>query len=324
MLRENRNLRIVGVVSDGLEAVLKAEELQPDLILLDIGLPKVTGIEAARQIRKVAPKSKILFVSEALDRDVAHSALSEGGHGCVLKSDAYNELLAAVEEVMQGKQFVSRRLWSLAVSDNVASQGAGQFSSEEATKSRTAPLVVKREVSRCHEVQFYSDEPSFLDGFTRFISAALKAGNAALFVGSTAHRYILYEKLHKESAETRAAIRVGKYVALDAVELLSNFMVNDMPNSTRFLKATDDLIVAASKWKNDERLRVAICGECAPILWAEGKADAAIRLEELWDEIAGTYDVDVLCGYLRKSIHCEEDDYTFRRICEEHSAVHSL
>jgi CheY-like chemotaxis protein len=314
-------LRIVGVVSDGPEAVLKAEELQPDLILLDIGLPKVTGIEAARQIRKVAPKSKILFVSQGLDRDVAHAALSEGGHGYVLKSDAYNELLAAVEAVMQGKKFVSRKLESPAVTDDVDSQAAGQFSREEAVTSPAAPPLVRREVSRCHEIQFYSDEPSLLDGFTRFISVALKAGNAAVFVGTTAHRYTLYEKLHTESADTRAAIRVGKYVALDALEFLSNFMVNDMPEPSRFSRVATDLIVAASKWKNGERLRVAICGECAPILWAEEKADAAIRLEELWNKIAETYDIDILCGYLRKSFAYDED--TLRRICDEHSDLHS-
>jgi hypothetical protein len=310
-------------VSDGLEAVLKAEELQPDLILLDIGLPKLTGIEAARQIRKVAPKSKILFVSQALDKDMAHAALSEGGHGCVLKSDAYNELLAAVEEVMQGKQFVSRRLGSPAVSDDVDSQTAGQLSREEAITSSAAPSLGRGEVSRCHEIEFYSDESSFLNGFTRFISAALKAGNAAVFVGTKAHRYALYEKLHTKSADIRAAIRVGKYVALDAVELLSNFMVNDMPNPSRFLKVVDDLIVATSTWKNDEHLRVAICGECAPILWAEGKADAAIRLEELWDEAARAHDVEVLCGYSLETLRCDEDSYTLRRICEEHSTVHS-
>jgi two-component system, NarL family, nitrate/nitrite response regulator NarL len=101
-------LRIVGVASDGLEAIQKAGELQPDLILLDIGLPKVTGIEAARRIRNVA-KSKILFLSQESDLDVAQAALSEGGHGYVVKSDADDELFAAVETVMQGKKFVSRR-----------------------------------------------------------------------------------------------------------------------------------------------------------------------------------------------------------------------
>ena len=109
-LRENHNLRVVGVASDGLEAVLKAEELQPDLILLDIGLPTINGIEAARRIRRVAPKSKILFLSEELDLEVARAALTEGAQGYVVKSDANNELFPAVEAVMQGKKFVSRRL----------------------------------------------------------------------------------------------------------------------------------------------------------------------------------------------------------------------
>jgi DNA-binding NarL/FixJ family response regulator len=108
-LRQNQNMRIVGVVSDGLEAVLKATEMQPDLILLDVGLPKLNGIDAARQIREVAPKCKILFLSQEIDVDVAHVALTYG-HGYVLKSDANNELFAAIEVVMQGEKFVSLRL----------------------------------------------------------------------------------------------------------------------------------------------------------------------------------------------------------------------
>ena len=85
-------MRIVGVVSDGLEAVLKAQELQPDVTLLDVGLPKINGIEADRRIRKVAPNSKILFLSQGLDLDEVRVALGEGGHGYIVKSDADNEL----------------------------------------------------------------------------------------------------------------------------------------------------------------------------------------------------------------------------------------
>jgi DNA-binding NarL/FixJ family response regulator len=119
-LSENHEMRIVGVVSDGPEAVLKAAELQPDLILLDVGLPKMNGIEAARRIRKVAPKSKILFLTQELDVDVARVALSEG-HGYVVKSDADNELITAVEAVLQGKKFVSLQLSSQAFADHVDS-----------------------------------------------------------------------------------------------------------------------------------------------------------------------------------------------------------
>jgi DNA-binding NarL/FixJ family response regulator len=97
-------------VSDGLDAVQKAEELQPDLILLDIGLPSLNGIEAARRIRIVAPNSKILFLTENYDPDIAAEALRTGARGYVVKTDAERELLTAVEAVMAGKRFVSQRL----------------------------------------------------------------------------------------------------------------------------------------------------------------------------------------------------------------------
>ena len=316
-------MRIVGVASDGLEAIQKAGELQPDLILLDIGLPKVTGMVAARRIRNIAPKSKILFLSQVFDLDVAQAALSEGGHGYVVKSDADYELFAAVEAVMQGMKFVSRRLASPAFADYVDSQATVQLRGGETVASSVVPPLAKREVGRCHNVQFYSDDSLLIDGFILFLWAALKTGNPAVFIGTASHRKTLLERLHAESPDIRTAIRQGKYVALDAVEFLSNFMVNDMPDPGWFLKVVGDLIVAARKGANGEHLRVAACGESASMLWAQGKADAAIRLEELWNEIAKTYEVDILCGYPLESLRREEDSYTFRRICEEHSAVHS-
>jgi DNA-binding NarL/FixJ family response regulator len=322
-LRENHKLRIVGVVSDGLEAIQKAGELQPDLILLDIGLPKVNGIVAAQRIRNIAPNSKILFLSQTLDLDVAHTALSEGAHGFVVKSDANNELFAAVEGVMQGKKYVSRRLASLTFSGDVDSSGIGLLR-EAADRSVASPLLVKREVGRCHEVLFCSDDSVLLDGFTRFLDAALNAGNAAVFIGTASHRITLLERLHAESPHTRAAIREGAYVGLNAAEFLSNFMVSGMPDTGWFLKVVDDLIVSTRKGEKGEHSRIAACGECAHMLWAQGKADAAIRLEELWNQISNTYNVDILCEYSLESLRCEEDSYTFRRICEEHSAVHSL
>lgn len=107
LVQTNPEWQIVCEVLDGLEAIEKAEELQPDLILLDISLPKLSGIEAAPSIRKVSPGSKILFLSENRDPDIAAAALSAGGHGYVVKSDSEDELLAAVEAVLHGNRFVS-------------------------------------------------------------------------------------------------------------------------------------------------------------------------------------------------------------------------
>jgi DNA-binding NarL/FixJ family response regulator len=103
-------LQIVCEVSDGLEAVQKAEELQPDLIVLDIGLPGLNGIEAARRIRKLSPNSKILFASQDCAPDVVQEALSLGALGYVLKAHAATDLLAAVEAVLRSEQFVSPTL----------------------------------------------------------------------------------------------------------------------------------------------------------------------------------------------------------------------
>lgn len=107
ILQENPDWEIVCEAADGLEAVQKAEEFQPDLILLDISLPRLNGIEAAGSIRKVAPGTKILFVSENRDSDIAAAALDAGGHGYLVKSDGATELLVAIEAVLHGKRFIS-------------------------------------------------------------------------------------------------------------------------------------------------------------------------------------------------------------------------
>jgi len=109
-LQAQPQLRILSEVCDGAEAVQKAEELQPDLILLDVGLPTLNGIEAARRIREVSPNTKILFVSENRSTDIAEEALRAGGLGYVVKSDAEKDLLPGIDAALHGKRFISASL----------------------------------------------------------------------------------------------------------------------------------------------------------------------------------------------------------------------
>ena len=109
-LQKVPGMRVSGVAYDGLDAVQKAKELQPDLVLLDLAMPKLNGLEAARQIAKVAPGTKILFVSSTPDADVVRASFVAGGSGYILKSDAEQDLLAGIEAVLLGKRFVSARL----------------------------------------------------------------------------------------------------------------------------------------------------------------------------------------------------------------------
>jgi DNA-binding NarL/FixJ family response regulator len=117
LLQQNPAWQIICEASDGLAAIEKTRELQPDLILLDIGLPKLNGIEAARQIRTIAPRSRILFLSENCRPAVVREALNVGRSGYVVKSDAASELFVAMEAVIANKQFVGRRFLALELSN---------------------------------------------------------------------------------------------------------------------------------------------------------------------------------------------------------------
>jgi DNA-binding NarL/FixJ family response regulator len=99
VLQKQPELEIVGEVADGLEAVQKAGELHPDVVLLDIGLPTLNGIEAARRLRRASPDSKILFVSQESSADVVQEALSTGACGYVVKANA-SDLLRVMNAVL--------------------------------------------------------------------------------------------------------------------------------------------------------------------------------------------------------------------------------
>jgi DNA-binding NarL/FixJ family response regulator len=317
-LQKQPELQAIGEALDGLEAVRKAQELQPDLILLDIGLPKLNGIEAARQIRKLSPKSKILFLSENRSWDIAEEALRTGASGYVVKSDAAGELLPAVEAVLKGERFVSASL-----AGNDLTDPTDEHTSDH-TRGEVVPLPPQNVwITRRHEVGFYSDDRYFLEDLTQFIGAALKAGNAAIVVATESHRDSLLPRLQAYGSDVGVAVEQGRYIALDAADTLSTFMLNAMPDPVRFLKLLGNLIVTASEAAKGDQARVAIFGELVHLLWAQGNAAAAIQVEKLGNQLAKTYDVDIMCGYSLGSVQGGMDSHIFQRICAEHSAVYS-
>jgi DNA-binding NarL/FixJ family response regulator len=312
-LRKRPALQVVGETSDGLEAVHKAEELQPDLIVLDIGLPTLNGIEAARRIGKLAPETKILLISQESAADVVQEALALGVLGYVVKAHAGSELLAAVAAVLEGRQFVSSGLSGHSFAHAVDEQATDVWHAE----ARTKLVPGKAEITRSHEVEFYCDDAALVAGFTRFIEGALQAGDAVIVAATEAHRKDLLTRLQAHGVDTVSATEQGRYIPLDAAGTLSTFMVNDLPDPVRFFKVASDLIAPAAETTAGEESRVAICGECASILWAQGKVDAAIQVEQLCNHLTKRYGMDILCGLLQTSVHREEDKEIFRKICRK-------
>jgi len=297
LLQTRPEWQVICEVSDGPEAVQKAEELKPDLILLDIGLPTLNGIEVARRIRRLSFNPRIIFLSADNSLDTVHVAMDTGAQGYVYKPHAQNDLLAAIDAVLRGGKFVSSIL-------------EGHKSDARESKS-----------PHRHEVLFYADEALLLDRFANFIAAALAAGDVAVAVANEPHRESLGRRLKAQGVDVEAALRDGTYISLDVAKTLSTFIVNDMPDANLFLEVMGGFIRSAAKAGKGTHPRVAACGECAPLLRARGKEEAAIRLEQLWDQLVTTYQVDILCGYASSSFRGEEGEDVYERICAAHSAI---
>jgi len=109
-LSHEPTLDVICQTATGEEAVTKAEEFQPGLVLLDISLPGISGIEAARQIRKVSPQSHIIFLSQHDSSHMVKEAFKAGGHGYVIKTNAASELHRAIRAVREGTRFVSQQI----------------------------------------------------------------------------------------------------------------------------------------------------------------------------------------------------------------------
>jgi len=217
MLRNGPEREIIGHVSDGLEAVEQAQQLQPDLILLDIGLPTLNGIEAARRIRHLSPKSKILFVSENRSADIAWEALSTGAGGYVVKSNAARELLPAMNAVLRGGRFVSAGLAGGNTTDPNDEQ-AHDHLRLETLPDREADGEVTH-----HEVNFYLDDEAFVIGFGRFIESTLRNGNAVIVLATELHRSAILQRLRRKGVDVDAAVEEKRYVALDVAHSLPTF-----------------------------------------------------------------------------------------------------
>jgi len=290
-IRRRSDLEVIGEAEDGLDAVQLTSALRPDVILLDIGLPRLDGIAAAERIRHFAPATTLVFVSEHASAEVVQAAFRAGGRGYVHKSHLRRDLLPAVAAVLQGQYFVSRG-W-------------------EHGEGRTG-------LAR-HDVQFYSDDAVFFDSANRFLGPAVGAGRGVIVLATPSHRDGVVQRLRSDGVDIDAAIQHGTYCSIDASEALSDVMSQGVPDCYRLRRHLSNLIGSVSHAVETDEPRVVILGEGAGLLCAEGSADAAISLEQMANELLVICDIDILCTY---PLHCRQPhDAAFRRICAEHGGV---
>lgn len=279
LLLARPEIEIVSEAADGAEAVRKAAELTPDLILMDVSLPVLNGIEACRRIREASPSSKIIFLSQEKSIDVVQEALDTGALGYVNKSDAARELARAIDVVLEGRRFISSSL-----------------------------ELVRSEVRspRSHEVLFCFDDDAIVDGLSSFISVALGAPEPTIVVVTESHRASLVEKLQRRGFDMKALVRQGTFISVDA----------DIPcSSAQFVQIMGSATQHALEALGNGR-RISLCGERAGRLWAQGKIDDAMELERLASQFAAAHNARILCVYPQPHLHGPQ---ALETVCAQHT-----
>ena len=293
LLQGRADVQIVGEAADGLDAIRQAEALRPDVVTLDIGLPGLTGIEAAGRIHTEVPDARLMFVTIESSLEVVEQAFRSGAHGYVYKPRALRDVLPVFDAIIRGGQCVSGGLERVALGDSLASHR--------------------------HQVLFCSSDAVLVGGFTRFITDALEKEQAVIALVTEAHHQSVQRSLQASRVDLARAIRQTRYYSLSISELLAKVMVDGRPDPARFRNVAQDLFADVARQATNQHAGIAACSECPATLWANGDVEAAIQLERLWDEIGKSRQMDILCAYPLAAR--EESVGAVRRLCAEHTAV---
>jgi len=174
---------------------------------------------------------------------------------------------------------------------------------------------------RAHTVQFYGEDSFLLDELSRFIGTALGAGDAAVVIATKAHREGLAQRLKARGLDAARAAEQGRYVAMDAAETLGKFMRDGWPDAALFMEVLGGVLGQAAAAGGGTDSRISAFGEMVALLWTQGNAEAAVRLEQLWNELAQNYSLSLRCAYPMNGFDREYHSDSFLRICTEHSHV---
>jgi signal transduction histidine kinase len=175
--------------------------------------------------------------------------------------------------------------------------------------------------SHAHSVQFYTQDDYLLDELGRFVGSFLGAGDAAIVIATPSHHTGLVQRLEQHGFDVDLAISQGRYVALDAADTLSLFMIDGQIDPERCMEVLDAIILAARAAVPGDHRRVAAFGEMVALLWAEGNSEAALELEEIWNKLATLHPLQLRCAYPLALFPGSADGSTVKQICSAHSYV---
>lgn len=172
-----------------------------------------------------------------------------------------------------------------------------------------------------HVVHFYDQDHSLVEELTRLINDSLKNGDSAIVVATKAHHDAIARQFRMKGVDMGPTLAEGRYVSLDAAETLSQILIDGMPDLQRFTHMLGGVITKTAVAAKGDKPCILIFGEMVAILWAEEKYEAAIRLEELWNELAHRHSFSLRCAYPMNVFRNDKHGELFMKVCSEHTAV---
>jgi len=172
-----------------------------------------------------------------------------------------------------------------------------------------------------HAIQFYSGDGFLLDSLSRFISVALNAGDSCFVLATPEHLDGLAGLLKAQGVDLDRAVKKRRYVAVDALQVLAQLMVDGKLDKTRFDEFIREVFLPLKAAAESKLKRVAVCGEVVGLLWADGKPEAAIELERLWNQVARHGSYCLRCFYPIASFTDRRQNELFLKLCAEHASV---
>jgi PAS domain S-box-containing protein len=204
-----------------------------------------------------------------------------------------------------------------------SSQPLGENRSDDLSRDlrRVARQTRRKSQHREHVVYFYQESDSLLEALCDFIGPTLGTAHAAIIIATKVHRDGLHNRLMARGLDIQKAVKQGRLVELDAPEVLSRIMVDGMPDGARFVEIVGGTIARTRAALNDVHAEIVVFAEMVSLLWLEGKTEAAIRLEQLWNELTKEHSLSLRCAYPIADLCDAKNGLPLIRVCAQHSAA---
>jgi MEDS: MEthanogen/methylotroph, DcmR Sensory domain len=229
-------------------------------------------------------------------------ALSLGALGYVVKTHAQNDLLAAVESVLQGRVFLGSGILGRSLIGS-------------------ADTIASGENEQRHDVQFYMDDNYWRDNIGEFLGTTVSEGKSVIVCATPPHVDAIHQSMQAHDIDVQQLEKVGRFITLDAADTLLKIMNSDLPDQRKFESLLRPVIRHAEAAAVAKNSRVTIVGEMVALLWAAGRPDATIKLEQLWNGLARTQWFHLRCAYPASGFQRELMDQAYLSICAQHSAI---